>query len=118
MTTILSFNSGMKYIRIKCYITSTYYIGTPPYFTIHPANKVVDLYVNATNASLNCQADGALSYDWEKRDDRNFSSSIGINSPILTLTNLQPQDASYYRCKATNISASSYSEFAVLSIFG
>ena len=93
-------------------------LGTPPYFTTHPANKVVDLYVNATNVSLNCQANGALSYDWEKRDDGNFSSSIGINSPTLTLTNLQPLDAGYYRCKATNISASSYSKFAGLSIFG
>ena len=81
-------------------------------------NHVVDLYVNATNASLNCQADGALSYEWEKQDDGNFSSSIGIKFPTLTLANLQPQDAGYYRCKATNISASSYSEFALLSIFG
>ena len=79
---------------------------------------MVDLYVNATNASLNCQADGALSYEWEKQNDGNFSSRVGINSPILTLVNLQPQDTGYYRCMATNNSGSSYSEFALLSIFG
>ena len=78
----------------------------------------MDLYVNATNASLNCQADGALSYEWEKQDDGNFSSRVSINSSTLTLVNLQRQDAGYYRCMATNNSASSYSEFALLSIFG
>lgn len=75
----------------------------------------MDLTVNHTNASLYCQADGALSYDWEKSNG-NSSKSIATNAAELTLINLGPQDTGYYRCKATNVSGSSYSKFALLSI--
>ena len=78
---------------------------------------MVDLIDNVTNASLTCQAEGAVSYDWEKQYNEN-SFSIATNTNILTLINLRPQDAGYYRCKATNGSGSNYSEFALLSIIG
>ena len=78
---------------------------------------MVDLTVNHTNTSLYCQADGALSYDWEKSNG-NSSKSIATNAAELTLINLGPQDTGYYRCKATNVNGSSYSKFALLSISG
>lgn len=98
-------------------ITISSIVGNLPYFTIHPENKVVDLIDNVTNASLTCQAGGAESYDWEKQYNGN-SFSIATNTNIFTLINLRPQDAGYYRCKATNGSGSNYSEFALLSIIG
>ena len=81
-------------------------------------DTVIQLYSNFTNYTLTCVADGASSYNWERRDDVIPSDSTGVNTNTLALINLQPEDAGDYRCVATNASGSSFSNYANLTING
>ena len=76
----------------------------------------INLVNNFTNVSLTCEADGALSYNWERQNNVIPSDSTGVNTNTLTLINLQPEDAGYYRCVATNTSGSSKSNYATITI--
>ena len=76
------------------------------------------LYTNNFNLSLTCEADGATSYNWERQSGSIPSGAIGVNTNILTIINLQPEDAGNYRCVATNGSGSSESNFSKLLIDG
>ena len=74
----------------------------------------VQLYSNFTNHTLTCEADGASSYNWERGSD----VILGVNTNVLTLINLRPEDGGNYRCVATNASGSSFSNYADLTING
>ena len=76
----------------------------------------IRLVNNYTNVSLTCEADGALSYNWEREDDVISSDSTGVNTNTLNLINLQPEDAGNYRCLITNASGSSESNYAEVTI--
>ena len=78
-------------------------------------NAIVYLVNNITNFTLECKADGASSYNWERRFDGYLSQA---NTSNFTLFNLKPENVGYYRCKATNASGSSYSYYAELTIQG
>ena len=73
---------------------------------------------NFTNVSFSCEADGASSYYWERQHDSIPTTASGVNTSILTITSLQPKDAGYYRCVATNASGSTESKYAKLSVNG
>ena len=90
-------------------------VVAPPVITIHPKDTVIQLHSNYT---LTCEADGALSCNWERQDDVIPSDSTGVSTNTLTLINLQPEDAGNYRCVATNASGSSFSNYANLTING
>ena len=90
----------------------------PPVITKDPINIKITLVNNYTNASLTCKADGALSYIWEKQNDVIPSDSIGVETNILNLVNLQPQDAGNYRCVAINATGSSKSHYAMIAVLG
>ena len=81
-------------------------------------DAVIQLYSNFVNHTLTCEADGALSYNWERQDGNISSDSTGVNTNTLTLINLQPEDAGNYLCVATNASGSSESNYAHLTING
>ena len=70
------------------------------------------------NVTLTCEADGATSYNWERQSGSIPSGAIGVNTNTLTIINLQPEDAGYYRCVATNASGSSRSEYATFIVTG
>ena len=77
----------------------------------------IRLVNNYTNVSLTCEADGTSSYNWEREEDGVIPShSTGVNTNTLTLINLQPEDASNYRCVTTNASGSSESNYATVTI--
>jgi len=70
------------------------------------------------NISLFCQADGALSYSWERENGNISFGAIGVNTDILTLTDIQPEDSGNYRCVAVNTCGSTFSDYANITISG
>ena len=73
---------------------------------------------DAVIVSFTCEAEGATSYQWEKQNGNISSDATGVTTTVLTISNIQPDDAGNYRCEASNASGSSYSEYASLSING
>ena len=91
----------------------------PPVITTHPMDTTVTLVNDTTSVSLTCEADGATSYNWERKSDGSISSStIEVNNSTLIIFNLTPEDVGNYRCIATNASGSSASNYAHLFITG
>ena len=97
------------------YISS---IVTPPLLTTHPVDNTILLLTNNFNYSLTCEADGAISYNWERQSGSIPSSATGVNTNTLTIINLTPEDAGNYRCVAINASGSSESNYATLTVNG
>ena len=83
-----------------------------------PMNDTVLLLTNNYNYSLTCEADGATSYNWERKSSSIPSGATGVNTNTLTIINLTPEDAGNYRCVATNASGSSQSNYATLTVNG
>lgn len=81
-------------------------------------SQVINLKSNFTSISLTCEADGALTYTWERQYDSIPSSAVGVDTNTLTLVNLRLKDAGQYRCVATNSSGSTESDYAVLFLRG
>ena len=89
-----------------------------PVIIRNPINTSLSLKSNFTNASLICEANGGSLYYWERQNGSIPSTAIGVNTSILTLSNLQLKDAGYYRCIATNASGSTKSKYAKLILIG
>ena len=90
----------------------------PPVITKDPINTEIILVNNYTNASLACEADGASFYTWEKQSDVIPPDSTGVTTNILSLVNLQPEDAGNYRCVAINGTGSIKSHYAMVTVLG
>ena len=91
-------------------------VGHLPLFTLHPHNKTVVLTNGTTSYSLSCNAIGASSYHWEKKNGNIQSNIIGMNTNTITFINLRLSNAGLYQCVATNDSGSSKSYYAKLII--
>ena len=86
------------------------------------------VYVGADEVEMNCSAIGhsRISYHWERYNFNNseWSSLIkdqqsDINDVTLyTLTNITKTDEGMYRCVATNIDGSGYSNNATIIVYG
>ena len=81
-------------------------------------NTYIRLESNFTNVSLTCEADGGLSYYWQRQNVNIPSDAIGVNSSVLTLIDLKLNDAGNYRCIAINDSGSTESKYATLTLKG
>ena len=116
-----------KFLHKLYYCWITYYhlylityplVVTPLVILVEPISITIELFTNFTNHTLTCEADGALSYNWERQNGVIPSDSTGMNTNTLTLINLQPEDAGNYRCVATNASGSTPSDYAAITITG
>jgi len=81
-------------------------------------NTTSKLLNDTTSVSLSCEADGAMSYYWERQDDNISAGASGVNTSTFVISNLTPEDAGNYRCVASNASGKSYSNFASLTVIG
>ena len=95
-------------------------IGSFPHIINPPLNQVINLEANNHNVSLHCETDKRLFITWEKENDNIiFDRANGINSSILTLINLQPEDAGNYRCVVKDsFYGNCSSDYATITING
>jgi len=89
-----------------------------PRFFVHPPNKTHKIRVKPKLVSLTCEAVEAWSYIWERKIGRIPHNTTGVNTTTLKFTNIQLQDAGYYRCKAINDAGESYSTYAYINVTG
>ena len=82
-----------------------------PRITTQPCNEATP-EKNKKKVILKCEAEEASSYKWEKKDGVIPSNAQGVNSKILTLTDLSQNDAGEYRCEVTGDGERVYSECA------
>ena len=67
---------------------------------------------------MQCKANKEASYTWERQGGLIPFSATGLNTNILTMVNLQPEDVGNYRCIATSNSGTSYSTYGKIAIKG
>ena len=85
---------------------------------MHPDNNTIILTNTSTMVELLCEAEGALSYEWQTRSGKSLTGVTGWNTNNLTLYNVSMNDNDDYQCVATNASGSSFSRYATLDING
>ena len=84
----------------------------------HPLSSSISLTNGFIVSSLTCEADEAISYNWERQSGSIPSGAIGVNTNTLTIINLQPEDAGNYRCVAANSNGNVTSNYATINING
>ena len=67
---------------------------------------------------MECEAVGALSYEWQTGSGKLLTGVTGWDTNILTLYNVSISDNDDYQCVATNASGSSFSYYATLLFEG
>ena len=83
-----------------------------------PSNQTRNLSSDSYNVTLRCEANGTLSYIWDRQNGGIPSGSIGKNTNTLTLIDVQPEDSGNYRCVATNRYGSKMSDYTKITING
>jgi|GEM_PF-266514 len=83
----------------------------PPTIVLQPKSIMV---VTGSVATFTVVAAGTepLSYQW-----RRGTTTVGMNSPTLTITDVKQSDAGTYRVKVLNPIGSVYSDYATLQVF-
>ena len=76
----------------------------------------VEVNNDTTNIQLQCVANGAVSYEWEKQNDVIPSDTEGVGT--LTLIGITPRDSGQYRCVAINEHGRNYSNNATVNVTG
>ena len=106
----------------NCFIT-TYdisFLDTPPFPLINVAS-VVNLTINNYNLTMKCLSDRdhIYAYTWIKKNDIIFPlRTQGINSSLLTIFNLKPEDAGDYQCVVSNRTGKISSNFSSVDVIG
>ena len=86
------------------------------------------VHIGADEVSMNCSGIGhsGISYHWERhnfynsewssltKDQQTFINNVSI----YTLTSITENDEGMYRCAATNIDGSGYSNNATITVYG
>ena len=105
---------------------SFYLLTAVPTVVLHPVGTTV--HVGTDEVEMSCSATGhsRISYHWERYNFNNSQwSSLtkdgqadddGVST--YTLTNIVTNDEGIYRCAATNIDGSGYSDNATITVYG
>ncbi|MGC8988920.1 MAG: immunoglobulin domain-containing protein, partial [Verrucomicrobiia bacterium] len=83
----------------------------PPTIVVQPKSIMV---VTGSVATFTVVATGTepLAYQWKRS-----TTTVGTNSPTLTITNVKNSDAGTYRVRVLNSAGSVYSDYATLQVF-
>jgi cyclophilin family peptidyl-prolyl cis-trans isomerase len=114
--TIRPVSTGMATVTVRAQDTngkdvSSSFLATvvaTPSFTLQPASQSVGA---GANASLSVAASGSPAFQWQHN-----GRAIAVNSPTLSLSNMQPSSAGLYTAVATSSGASSTSTPAILGV--
>ena len=113
-----------QYLRM--FLFHCYLLTDVPNIVLHPVGTTV--YVGTDEVKITCSATGhsRISYHWERYNFNNSQwSSLtkdgqtdvdGVS--IYTLTNIATSDEGMYRCAATNIDGSGYSDNTTITVYG
>ena len=116
----------IQYIYSSKFQYFVFYFTAIPIIILQPVGATV--YVGADEIEMNCSAIGhsRISYHWERH---NFNTSewsslakdhqTDINGvSTYTLMKIGKNDEGMYRCAATNIDGSGYSDNATITVYG
>lgn len=87
---------------------------------VFPSSSI-NLDISTFELSMKCIPHDNIfqySYKWEKQNAILPSRAHGINSSLLTITNLRTEDAGMYRCKLSNFTGTIASNFSMLTVKG
>ena len=81
--------------------------------------QLINLTVNNFQLSMKCILFGnQFVHRWEKRNKTTIPRSQGINSRMLTINDLRPEDSGEYRCIVSNSTGIIFSDYKPLTIEG
>jgi len=103
----------MSQILMQCMVL----LGILPIITTHPMSITIQLS-DVTSVTLFCEANEALSYQWEKENGDIVPNAKGIDSDTLIIENLLPKHSGKYRCIARNDNGTTSSNYATLTVLG
>ena len=90
-----------------------------PLIKVKMDNTTVNLLIRNYNLTMRCLPSGTdLNYKWNRKNASLPASAVGVNTSILTIYRLTPEDAGDYQCVLSNISGVISSEFSTLKING
>ena len=120
-----------NYVQLMCsncllMFISFHLLTDVPTIVLHPVGTTV--HVGTDEVEMSCSAIGhsRISYHWERYNFNNSQwSSLTKDGQTdvddvstYTLTNIVTNDEGIYRCAATNIDGSGYSNNATITVYG
>ena len=99
---------------------ATLIIGLPAKPTVEMIpDKVIQLTVNNFRLLMKCISHGDhFIYKWEKKNEKSIPRSQGVNSRLLTISDLRPEDSGEYRCIVRNSTGIILSDYSMLTVKG
>jgi len=105
-------------IKIKLMYMYLIYLEIRPAIATHPSSVAITVSNENECLSLTCEAEGAMTYCWERQDGSIPAGSTGQDDHTLTLVNVKPIDTGSYRCVVGNKSDKNFSDYATVTVNG
>lgn len=110
------YHNGFQNLKtVHCFIYARG--GSAPTIVHHPQDRATGL---GTTVSFSVTAEGLapISYQWQKNGVNLTAGGrySGVTDATLIITNVEPADGAYYRCRVSNTYGSVYSDSAQLRV--